>query len=67
MPKAKRNKFAGADDIYLTKNSIAVRRVLTRKVGDGVYRVTDKTKYYPKTSSNLRSAGNIVGKIRHGR
>ena len=68
MPqKRKRNKFAGADDIYLTRKNIAVRKVSTRNLGNGNYRVTDKTIYYPKTRKNLNQANSIFGKLRFGR
>lgn len=70
MARAKRkrkNKFAGAYDIYLTKNSVAVRKLSTTQIKSGVYRVYDNTKYYPKTRSNLNQAHQICGHIRYGR
>lgn len=36
------NRFAGADDIYLTKNSIAVRNVSTYQDKNGKFHMTDK-------------------------
>ena len=62
-----KNKFAGADDIYLTKKSICVRNLTTYNKGNGVYHRVDKTRYYPKTAKNLKLAGSLVGHIRYGR
>lgn len=67
MAKFKRNKFMGADDIYLTKKNIAVRRISVYLTKDGSLRQSDKTRYYKKTSSNLRKARDIYGFIRKGR
>lgn len=61
------NRFAGADDIYLTKNSIAVRKVSTYYDKNGKFHLTDNTKYYKKTAKNLSSAKSIYGYIRNGR
>ena len=66
MPR-KRNKFAGADDIYLTKKSVAVRKIATTQDKYGNYRMYDNTKYYPKTKSNINLARKVVGNIRYGR
>lgn len=63
----KRNKFAGADDIYLTKKSVAVRKIATKLDKHGNYRKYDNTKYYPKTKSNINLARKVVGNIRYGR
>ena len=61
------NKFAGADDIYLTKKNIAVRHVSTWYDKNGKFHYSDVTKYYPKTSNNLAKAKKIHGNIRYGR
>ena len=60
-------KCNGADDIYLTKNSIAVRRISTYVDKRGKYHLEDKTKYYKKTSKNLECAQKKFGFIRNGR
>ena len=67
MPRKKRNKFAGVDDIYLTKNSIAVRHISSWFDRQGRYKMSDKTKYYKKTAKNLKQAHDIHGRIRYGR
>ena len=54
--RKKRNKFAGADDIYLTDHKVAVRKVSTIYDKFGNYRMYDKTRYYPKTRENLNQA-----------
>lgn len=64
---AKRNKFYGADDIYLTKRSIAVRRVSTVRSKSGRAVLKDKTTYIPRTERNLRQAKSIYGYLRNGR
>lgn len=52
----KQNPFNGADDVYLTKNRIAIRYDSTSfdKKGNMLYET--KTKYLPKTAENLRLA-----------
>ena len=62
-----RNVFAGADDVYLTESSIAVRRVSTEKSRSGKAVLKDKTTYVPKTEANLRRAKGIFGYLRFGR
>ena len=62
-----KNKFAGADDIYLTNNKIAVRNVSSWHDKFGKFHMSDKTKYYKKTKSNLDDARKIVGSLRFGR
>ena len=62
-----RNKFAGADDIYLTKNSIAVRRVSTYRTRKGEQVYSDKTKYFKRTKNNLIQASSLYGRLRFGR
>ena len=59
MPKNTKNKFAGSDDIYLTKNYIADRRVSTGHDGD----MTAKITYSPKTKYNIDSTESIYGKF----
>ena len=61
------NRFAGADDVYLTENSIAVRRVSTTKSRSGKAVYKDNTTYVPKTEANLKKAKNIFGYLRFGR
>ena len=57
-------KLQGADDIYLTKTKIAVRKIKSNKNG----RIcSDKTKYFPKTKENLSCAGKMFGHLRNGR
>ena len=62
-----KSKFRGADDVYLTEKSIAVRYYSTWVDKYGKYHTADKTKYYPKTSKNLRDAKSIFGWVRKGR
>ena len=65
--RKRRNRFAGADDVYLTQKSIAVRRVSTVKGRNGRARLIDNTTYVPKTEANLRRAKGIFGYLRFGR
>lgn len=62
-----RNIFAGADDVYLTDRSIAVRRVSTVKGRNGKAVLRDKTTYVPRTDANLRKAKEMFGYLRSGR
>ena len=62
-----RNVFAGADDIYLTDNSIAVRRISTAPGRNGRAVTKDRTTYLPKTDKNLNKAKSIFGYLRKGR
>ena len=64
---SKRNKFAGADDIYLTKKNIAVRKISTWYDKKGKFMMNDVTKYYPKTKRHLDLANSIYGYVRKGR
>ena len=57
----------GADDVYLTERSIAVRRVSQSFGKNGLWKMTDKTTYYPKTKENLSRAYKVLGRIRTGR
>ena len=63
----KKNIFRGADDIYLTKKNIAVRRVSSYTTKKGRFVLKDKTTYIPKTEKNLRRAKAVHGYIRNGR
>ncbi len=67
MAKKSRNVFTGADDIYQTRSSIAVRRVSSRIAKDGTAQLRDKTKYYPKTTEKMNQAKQVFGPIRWGR
>ena len=58
------NEISSADDIYLTKTKVAVRKVKSDRNGR-IY--SDTTKYYPKTRKNLSCAGKVFGHIRNGR
>lgn len=57
-------RLEGADDVYLTDKSIAVRRI---KSGKGGRIVSDVTTYYPKTRENMKNAREIFGTLRKGR
>ena len=67
MAFKKRNKFACADDIYLTDKNIAVTRVKSVKDKNGYWRTSQKTIYVPKTVRNLNEAKKIHGFIRKGK
>jgi len=67
MAKKRGNQFVGADDIYLTKKSIAVRNIVSEMHFGKRYVLSDKTRYYPKTRKNLAKAKDIHGYIRYGR
>ncbi len=66
MAKRKQVSFYGANDVYLTKKNIAVRRIST-KSDNGIMVFKDTTRYYPKTKSNMASLSRICGRVRHGR
>lgn len=57
----------GADDVYTTKNSIAVRRSKGKIIKNGQIVYVDRTVYYPKTDKNMRIVERQCGKIRAGR
>ena len=64
MANYKRNKFNGADDIWLTnKNNIAVKRVSTYVDKKGIYHHHEKTRYYLNTPKNLMQAKKVFGRI----
>lgn len=58
-----RNKFAGADDIYLTKKCICVKRCSSSRDKSGNYFYHEKKNYYPKTRKNLVQAKSLYGFI----
>lgn len=57
----------GADDVYMTKNGIAVRRTKSKIAADGKIVYVDRTVYYPKTKNNAKIAQRACGKLRKGR
>ena len=63
------NPFEGADDIYVTKNKIAVTKTKKSKAKRG-YTKTTQTKYYEQNESNLKllkkAHGDAVRKGRKG-
>ena len=61
------SKFNGADDIYFTKKNIAVRNISTWIDKRGKYHCNYKTKYYPKTKSNVKQVIKTFGFVRNGR
>ncbi|MBQ8289962.1 MAG: hypothetical protein IJY01_03735 [Clostridia bacterium] len=63
----KSGPFVGADDVYLTEKSIAIRRVYSYKDRFGKNRLSDTTEYIPKTQKNLQKASRLFGKLRFGR
>lgn len=66
--KQQRNPFAGDDvqDIYSTKNKIAVTTVKTEKKNNVNVTVV-KTKYYERNDSNMRSLRKVQKEVRRGR
>lgn len=65
--KTKKNIFAGADDVYLTKNHVAVRNVETTYGKNGELVLTDTTTYHKKTKRNMDLLAKTHGKVRYGR
>lgn len=63
----RKNPFKGADDIYLTKKHIAVRRMNTFTTRSGNVKVTDNTRYYKKNRQNFKMAIDVYGCLREGR
>ena len=61
---SKKISLEGADDVYLTDESIAVRRIRSGKSGRII---SDKTTYYPRTRENMKSARDMFGALRKGR
>ena len=64
--KIRPNPFKGADDIYTTKNKIAVVTMKTER-RDNVNVLTTKTKYYTKNSRNLAMLREVDPRVRRGR
>ena len=62
-----KNIFKGADDVYLTKKSIAVRRVSSSRKADGTFLLQDKTRYYKKNARNMKLLKSTYGRVRFGR
>ena len=60
----KMSSIYSADDVYLTKKNIAVRKVLSGRNGRIV---KDETRYYPRTQNNIRIATSVWGPLRMGR
>lgn len=61
-------KAYGAEDVYMTKNGIAVRRTKSKIASDGKIVYVDRTVYYPKTKENVEIATRQHGgKLRAGR
>lgn len=61
------NPFEGADDIYTTKNKIAVTRTKNKRTKRG-YTKTTQTKYYEQNDSNLKLLKKAQGDaVRSGR
>ena len=65
--KTKKNIFAGADDVYLTKNHVAVRTVATDYGKNGEIVYMDKTTYHKRTKKNMDLLAKTHGKVRYGR
>ena len=62
-----RNMFVGADDIYLTKNFIAVRKVNSSFTKSGRLIYSDKTRYYKRSAKNMQLLKKTQGHVRFGR
>lgn len=62
-----RNMFAGADDVYLTKNFIAVRKVNSGFTKSGRLIYSDKTRYYKRSTKNMQLLQKTHGHVRFGR
>lgn len=54
------NPFKGADDVYLTKNKIAVVRVNSKRTERG-YEQTKKVKYYTQNPNNIKQLKEVHG------
>lgn len=61
------NIFAGADDVYLTKKFIAVRKINSRFTKSGSMTYSDKTRYFKRSAKNMRLLKNTHGYVRFGR
>lgn len=61
------NPFAGADDIYVTKNKIAVTKTKKAKAARG-FKKTTQTKYYARNRRNVKQLKAVQGDtVRDGR
>ena len=60
----RKNKFYGADDIYLTKKSICVTKISSSSK-NGVFTLSEVRRYYPKTFKNLKLASSVHGQIKY--
>lgn len=61
------NPFAGADDIYVTKNKIAVTKTKKAKAARG-FKKTTQTKYYARNRRNVKQLKAAQGDtVRDGR
>lgn len=61
------NPFAGADDIYVTKNKIAVTKTKKAKAARG-FKKTTQTKYYARNRRNVKQLKAVQGDtVREGR
>ncbi|MBO5328625.1 MAG: hypothetical protein J6B04_05590 [Clostridia bacterium] len=60
------NRFNGADDIYLTKNKIAVTTVKTER-RNNVNETVVKTRYYNQNDENFRALKKQGSAVRIGR
>ena len=59
-----KNKFSGADDIWLTRSgNIAVKRIDTYVDKKGIYHHHEKTKYYKGNKQNLSDVKRVYGKL----
>ncbi len=68
MAKSKnRNMFVGADDVYLTKKFIAVRKINSGFSKSGRMTYSDKTRYYKRTAKNMQLLKKTQGYVRFGR
>lgn len=56
------NPFHCADDIYLTKNKIAVTCLTSRRTERG-YELTKKVKYYVRSPGNMKQLKALHGDI----
>ena len=61
------NIFAGADDVYLTKNCIALRKINSGFSKSGYMTYSDKTRYYKRTAKNMQLLKQTQGYVRFGR
>ena len=64
--KVRPNPFSSAEDIYLTKNKIAVTTVKEQRKNK-VNKTIVKTKYYEQNDSNMRNLRKVKTEVRRGR